>query len=242
MIAQLLNNRPDGSIEFKHQNISAVLYKLGIPWIMGYKPRWNYQKMLEEKVANYLKQHRGLETHFMEFAEKTVVKPDNKWDFTSLLVEAPENQAANVEESSVVYHQPTKANYLEIEQNNKNLGSIGEELVLTYERWRLIEAGKDTLADRVEWVSETHGDGIGYDVLSKNTNGTDRYVEVKTTKLGKDAPIFFSRNEYEFSVSNSTNYYLYRLFNFNKDPKLFIVNGRYDDFCRYQAVKYKGNF
>ncbi|HKK84524.1 MAG TPA: hypothetical protein VJ942_03275, partial [Roseovarius sp.] len=34
----LLNNRSAGSVEFKHQNISAVLKGLGEVWITGYKP------------------------------------------------------------------------------------------------------------------------------------------------------------------------------------------------------------
>jgi hypothetical protein len=36
-----LVGRSDGSIEFKHQNISAVLQKLKLPWITGYRPRLN---------------------------------------------------------------------------------------------------------------------------------------------------------------------------------------------------------
>ena len=44
---QELMGRSRGSIEFKHQNISAVLYfKLGLDWITGYKPMANYQKAL----------------------------------------------------------------------------------------------------------------------------------------------------------------------------------------------------
>jgi hypothetical protein len=31
--------RSKGSIEFKHQNVSAVLVELGMPYINGYKPR-----------------------------------------------------------------------------------------------------------------------------------------------------------------------------------------------------------
>lgn len=54
-ILPLLNNRLEGSIEFKHQNISAVLAKYEYPWIKGYKPRWNYQGILEKKVLGYIK-------------------------------------------------------------------------------------------------------------------------------------------------------------------------------------------
>jgi hypothetical protein len=39
---QELTRRSRGSIERKHQNISAVLVKLGMPWISGYKPLANY--------------------------------------------------------------------------------------------------------------------------------------------------------------------------------------------------------
>src|SRR5690606_19592288 len=110
------------------------------------------------------------------------------------------------------------------------------------EKWRLINIGKESLADKIEWVAKTQGDGLGYDILSKNANGTDRFIEVKTTKLGKDAPIFFSKTEYDFSSFNSASYFLYRVFNFNKAPKVFIVNGKYDDFCSYGPVKFKGLF
>lgn len=35
--------RSRGSVEFKYQNVSAVLEKLGMPWIPGYKPARHYQ-------------------------------------------------------------------------------------------------------------------------------------------------------------------------------------------------------
>jgi len=35
---QELTGRSKGSIEFKRQNISAILRELGMPWIIGYKP------------------------------------------------------------------------------------------------------------------------------------------------------------------------------------------------------------
>jgi len=38
--------RTHRSVEFKHQNISAVLKELGLPWVAGYKPKRNYQNEL----------------------------------------------------------------------------------------------------------------------------------------------------------------------------------------------------
>ena len=54
------------------------------------------------------------------------------------------------------------------------------------------------MANKIEWVSQTQGDGLGFDIHSRNTDGTDRYIEVKSTKLTKEAPFYFSALEYDF--------------------------------------------
>jgi hypothetical protein len=105
----------------------------------------------------------------------------------------------------------------------------------------LISEGKESPAEKIEWVSQ-ESDGHGFDILSRNSNGTDRFIEVKSTKLTKEAPIFFSKNEFEVSAQKKSNYYLYRLFNLKSDPKVFIKEGSFAEFCNYKAVNYKGWF
>lgn len=46
-----------------------------------------------------------------------------------------------------------------------------------------------------------------------------------------DAPIYFTKNEPDFSNENRNRFFLYRLFNFRRDPKMFIVRGSYQGFC-----------
>ena len=53
-LVSMLRNRSEGSIEFKHRNISAVLKGLGEDWIPGYKPAFNFQMSLEDAVARWL--------------------------------------------------------------------------------------------------------------------------------------------------------------------------------------------
>jgi hypothetical protein len=101
--------------------------------------------------------------------------------------------------------------------------------------------GKEHLAEKIEWISKDD-DGAGFDILTKNTNGTDRYIEVKTTKLSKETPFYFSSNEYEFSKIQSQDYHLYRLYNFSEVPKLFLLNGTFDSFCQKEITQYKGYF
>lgn len=45
-----LNNRSEGSVEFKRCNISAVLVLLERAWLPGYRPADNYQRGLIDVV------------------------------------------------------------------------------------------------------------------------------------------------------------------------------------------------
>src|SRR5579859_6403225 len=49
--------RTHRSVEFKHQNISAVLDELGMPWVPGYKPKRNYQNAIFDAIDRYLNVH-----------------------------------------------------------------------------------------------------------------------------------------------------------------------------------------
>lgn len=237
----LLYNRSEGSIEYKHQNISAVLANLGQPYIKGYLPRYNYQMLLEDKVLDYLIINTNLEDKFEIFADKEVSQSSLKINFENIIVEPP--QVKTIAETLVRYQRnPIKVNYLEREQNNHKLGNLGEEIVLEFEKWNLIKIGKEKLADKVEWVSKYQGDGAGFDILSKYSNGTDKYIEVKTTKLSKETPFFFTRNELQFSLDHTNDFHLYRLFNIEEQAKMFIKRGDLNSICYSVPMTFKGYF
>jgi len=237
----LLNKRSEGSIEFKHQNISAALINLGLPYIKGYLPRFNYQKLLEEKVINYLAVNKSIENNFKIFTDKEIIKQGSNFDFEKIVVDAP--SVSHVHEPSLSFGRtPIKINYLEREQMNTKLGLLGEQLVLEYEKWSLIQIGKEKLAEQVRWISQEEGDGTGFDILSRNIDGTDKYVEVKTTRLGKETPFFFSRNELLFSIKHTNSFNLVRLFSFEDNAKMFIKNGGLDAICNSVPMTFKGYF
>jgi len=50
-----LAKRSKGSIEYRMQNISAVLDGMGIPWLPGYKPARNVGPKVEKQIKNLLK-------------------------------------------------------------------------------------------------------------------------------------------------------------------------------------------
>lgn len=237
-LIELLNNRSHAAVERKHQNISAVLIKMGMPYIDGYKPLSNYQVALIDAIKNIVIKSPDLHNVFLEHAIKVPVLPLTI-DFSSILENPPVNDVKSprsIKEKSAIYS-PLGVNYLEMEAKNQLLGSAGEDFVIKYERNRLIQAGKESLAESVEQVSVSVGPSAGYDVHSYNANGTDRFIEVKATNYGKNTPFFLTPNELRFSQSNK-NYFLYRVFKFESAPRMFTLQGDLQERCILKPSQY----
>src|SRR5690606_14825134 len=131
-----------------------------------------------------------------------------------------------------------RRDYLAQEARNRSLGRAGELFVLEVEARRLFDSGRKKLADRVEHVAATQGDGLGFDVLSYETDGRERLIEVKTTSFGSLTPFFVSRNELARSQQAESIYRLYRLFDFRDRPRLFELAGHIANHCAMEPTTY----
>ena len=172
---QSLTGRSRGSIEFKHQNISAVLMKLGEPWISGYKPMMNFQTALIEGVERFIESQTGRVIPFP-------VQKKGVADAAQLFLEqAPDMTQGEVEDDASIKRLIRKFDPAARDARNRELGKLGEARVLASEQTRLTSDGRADLADKIRWVSELDGDGAGYDILSFEKDGSERYLEVKTT-------------------------------------------------------------
>lgn len=129
---------------------------------------------------------------------------------------------------------PFKRNYLELEAASRKLGLEGELAVVRREQRLLHGLGRKKLADQVEHVAVTQGDGLGYDVLSFDTNGREKFIEVKTTTFAIDVPFFVTRGEVRMSEAASDSYHLYRLFSFgsSRGAGLYQLKGDLNKTCR----------
>lgn len=235
-----LNNRTEGAIEFKLCNVSSALISLGYNYIVGYKPRGHYQELLREILAERLKKSDQLETLIQSYNKKEVTIDKDVVGFEKMVVEPP---STNLIKESLPVYGTVQRDYLKQEQQNRSTGLFGEELALNYEKWRLEKLGEPRLARQIEWVSKERGDGAGYDILSKNRDGTDRFIEVKSTTLGKETPIFFTKRESEFSSLNEKQFHLYRLFNLRKKPNMFQLNGALGSICsKIEPLNFRGYF
>lgn len=237
-LQKMLNGRSEGSIEFKHQNISAVLIELGLPYISGYKPRLNYQQLLKEEVETFLGAHPELDNLINQFLSSELKLPEISGILNSE-VEIPEFSLKVSESSSSIRYQ-VKRNYYKEELRNRRLGLLGEEFVISYERQRLIKLGKESLAKKIEHISQTKGDSAGFDILSFDENHQEKFIEVKTTQMGKEAPFYFTRNELGFSREQSNQYRLYRVFKFRKRPQFYQLKGALDKSCESISTEFMG--
>ncbi|HMN46653.1 MAG TPA: DUF3883 domain-containing protein [Povalibacter sp.] len=237
-----LDARTDGSIERKHQNISAILLELRVPWIPGYKPLGNYQDLLYDVVVERMAQDARLDTLALQSVEQPAVTP-TVVDYASLLVPAP--VPGLVREEPARYErrqQGIKRDYLALETRNRTLGAAGEDFIVAYEQHRLHALGAKHLADRVDRVSVSKGDGLGYDVLSFEPSGRERLIEVKTTAFGREAPFFVSRSELALSQTEPAHFVLCRLFQFRQGPRMFELPGAISDNCRLDPASYVARF
>lgn len=236
-----LDGRSDSSIEQKHRNISAAMIDLGYPYINGYKPLSNYQKLLRDIVEQQVAHNTLLDRAALNAVEQPAIAPLlSRLD--DVLVPIPQSsRSRRVAEPAQPYANRFAAiqrDYFAREAHNRSLGEAGESFIVEFEARRLHGLGQRLLSERVEQVSKTQGDGLGYDVLSFDETGRERFIEVKTTSFGDQTPFYVSRNEVAFSEFQPEQFHLYRVFEFRQKPKLFDLPGVISNHCNLDPVSY----
>ncbi|MBA4286259.1 MAG: hypothetical protein C0434_12080 [Xanthomonadaceae bacterium] len=234
-----LSGRSKASVELKHQNISAVLHHLNLPFIQGYKPRGNSQLLLRQVVQQYVLAH----THDLERVVDALedARPTGDASFVARLVDPPVPQIFDA--PPVVRERlPRKIDFAARDEVNRKLGRAGEQWAIEFEQHRLNHAGLGTLFSKLDWVSDRLGDGTGYDIQSWDAAEQPRYIEVKTTNGNHASSFIISRNEVDFSKEVEDAFYLYRIFSFRSQPALYILRGAVDRHVNLEPLDYRASF
>jgi hypothetical protein len=223
-----LAGRSKGSIEFKHENISAVLVKRGLPYINGYKPRGHLQALLAEAVDAFLDQNPD---YLQRLADSPGANPD-KAPLVRIVLPEPGKPWLSLKGRQIDFAARDAA--------NRKLANLSEAFVLGLERRRLLLAHRDDLAQRVRWVSQDIGDGLGFDILSfdEKMDDAERFLEVKATPHGLEFPFYVSANEVRCSEDVPGKYRLYRVFDFRLAPKVYVLAGSLRERCRLTPVQF----
>ncbi len=227
-------DRSSGAIEYKFNNVSAVLDELGAVWISGFKPLRNVQDRLRTLVRERFEADSDLRAFMLKAVADDDVGPfELGAEVEPPDVDWPAGRASRV---------PVVVNFTAIESSNKALGRAGEESVVAAERERLTGAGREDLAADVRHVSAVDGDGLGYDVQSFHSL-TDEpvFIEVKTTRYGKEVPFYVSGNEVDASIELGPAYRLWRLYRYGKpDAGYYRVPGPLTQHARLRPDTYRG--
>lgn len=236
-----LRGRSRASVELKHQNISAVLHALDLPFIAGYKPRGNAQLLLRKAVQRFVHAHQDIMRQVVDSLEEVTAPGDRR--FKAVLVDPPSVSTVHVIEASLPrVRLPRKTDYAARDESNRKLGRAGEHWAIEFEHQRLYELGQAELVERLEWVSDRLGDGAGYDILSFDAPSEPRYIEVKTTNGPHATSFVISHNEVSFSKEVGDSFYLYRIFQFSLSPALYMLQGDVSLALHLEPMDFRASF
>ena len=226
--------RTHRSVEFKHQNISAVLEELGMPWIPGYKPKRNYQNAIFDAIDRFLSRNTAIpETVAGASTEQT---PQSE-----LFIDPPPIVMRKGRIPERLQRLIRKFDPVERDRCNRSLGQAGEEFVMDVERRRLLEADRGDLARKIRWIA-AEGDGAGYDVLSFDAAGRERLLEVKTTNGSARTPFFLSRNECTVALERPADWRIYRVYLFSTVPRIFTIAPPLENSVNLRPESWRASF
>ncbi|PVB59564.1 hypothetical protein DCO57_21635 [Labrenzia sp. 011] len=237
-LLQQQTGRSRGSIEFKLCNVSAAALGLGLPIVRGYRPRFNFQMALAEAVSRWLARHADWEAALNGARSSGLADPQALF----IGVAPTLRNAPPPEETEKLIAVARRFDVAGRDERNRALGHAGEELVYHHERGQLLRHGRDDLARRVRWVSKEDGDGAGFDIASFTPEGRDRLIEVKTTNGWERTPFHISRNELDVAEARRDDWYLFRLYEFAREPKAFELRPPLEAHVALTATSFLAGF
>lgn len=225
LLPKLRSIRNEGSIEFKHQNISAVMLGLGQPRINGYKPASQFQLSLIDAVLRRLGSYSDWSAVAASVRKQNIPNFAPAAEGQSLVFGPPPTHSNTPPPVDPEFMAAIGRKYdvAERDERNRKLGEAGERLVLENEKFNLTMAGKPDLAERVRWTSKEIGDGTGYDIESFDLQGHTKLIEVKTTNGWERTPFHISKNELTVADENRDCWHLIRIWDMARQPKAFAI-------------------
>lgn len=138
--------------------------------------------------------------------ERIPVESNLKMAYQELNVDL--NKLNNKKKESRTKSKPFKRDYEAMHKLNIITGQKGEAVVIKYEIDRLRKYRE--LSGRIEQKS-SEDDSLGYDVLSFETDGRERFIEVKSTKgkINSNRLDFYLTDNELQTAKSIQNYWLY---------------------------------
>ncbi|PAB61351.1 DUF3883 domain-containing protein [Anaeromicrobium sediminis] len=203
----------------------------------------SYVQMSDEQYKELKSEYNSYVSEAVEIVDNDILenKERAKIKMTGKQSDPPEKKGLK-ESKRLKKRIGQKRDYVKQAKSNQLIGDLGEKLVLDLVKEELVDNGYPDLAKKVKHTSKKDGDGLGYDILSYDTDGNKIYIEVKTTTKGINNHFYMSRDEREFARENKDSYMLYRVFNLdieNGVGEYYIIEGSLEDEYEFVAENYR---
>lgn len=202
-------------------------------------------EIAEVEISTRVDSDQGL-SDYEKIAEK-LVEAEQQTIILSLPVELDFNQV----QVGVPGRRPTrrpvtngggsgrKIDYQARQESNDAVGQLGEHFAMLYEQWRL--RNHVELRDQIVHVSQSD-DSAGFDIRSFEIDGSNRFIEVKSTMGPAETQFFVSDAELRMAERLGSSYVILRVFNLLNDPKCIEIRYPFDEVLILRASVYAASF
>ena len=112
-------------------------------------------------------------------------------------------------------------------KKSDKVGKLGEEIVVEFEKKKLVKENRPDLADKVNWHREDAGNRTpGWDITSFDKDGQELYIEVKASEGQKISDVELTINEWiqaEINIDNN-KYKVYLVSDVFSNPVIEIID------------------
>jgi len=184
---------------------------------------------LKNDIKNYIKIYDQIvkdpKSDNFDIAAETFIKTKNKiqennssdklkYDYEVKEFE-PRERVPRVINKSTIYRAKRKKRA----EDSKTIGLMGEEHVYNYEYLRLLHNNRKDLAEKV-YKNCDNNDFPGWDITSYHLDGSEKFIEVKSSKKSKKS-FTITSNEWDAAKKEKDKYYIYIVNNaLTKDIKI----------------------
>lgn len=210
--------------------------------LSGYKlvALMGFLEINSERLIQLLTHYKSIEDLFVAFSDETsdeIPRPEER-----VYVNVSTETKTSLSNSTVVAYEPPAdasrvskkqtgyVDFDEINKRNAKTGSLGEEIVLNFERDYLTAKGRADLAEKVVQLS-LENTYAGYDIASYDEYGNEKKIEVKATVISQPINFSFNMSRNEIRVAEaSDNYYVYLVYGIGTEkPKIHILANPFRD-------------
>lgn len=228
---------PQKYLPISQSRFDSIFSSLNIDLKTSHNSSWeNYVEYIGviKQVQNYLKtKFSGIELldahsflwiygfQFENSTQKVQSKPSSIKPVVKEKPKLPNYQPKMAVDLETLVEPESEIDYIEQLKRQMEIGNLAEEIVLNSER-EFLSADFPELSNNVRSVA--NNPKLGFDIISFETDGTQKQIEVKAISVNKSNKSFIlTRNELNKSKTYP-NYYIYCVTELNSDkPKILRI-------------------